>query len=173
MLMKSAVATSLIIIALVAPAIAGKKHKGGGKPPPPLQQQQAPPAPAAPQPPSAHLSQFTAAHLDAILSPIDQRPALPRTELSQLRAAFADSSAKAPDAEREQFTTAIAVLCNALNTAMDERERALASIRGSAAVHGPSDLGAHRKTTRRNETCGANAAKKPIASKKPRRTTTF
>jgi hypothetical protein len=142
-LMKTAVATSLVIIALIAPAVVGKPHKGGGKPSPP-QQQAPPPAPAGSQPPSARLSQFTTAHLDAILSPLDQRPALPRTELSQLRAAFADESAKGPEAAREQFTTAIAV-CDALNATMDEREQAVASLQGSESVHGPSDLGARRK----------------------------
>jgi hypothetical protein len=136
--------TSLVVIVFTASVFAGKPHhKGGGKPPP-QQQQAPPPAPAGPQPPSARLAQFTAAHLDHILAPIDQQAALPRTEISQLRAAFADDSAKAPEAEKEQFTTAIAV-CDALNSAMDERAQTLASIQGSAAVHGPSDLGARRK----------------------------
>jgi hypothetical protein len=140
--MKPILATSLVVLGLIASAVAGKPHKHPGKP----EQQQAPPpaAAAGPQPPSARLSQFTAAHLDAILAPIDQRPQLPRTDVSQLRAALADESAKAPEAEREQFTTAIAV-CDALNSAMDEREQTIASIAGSAAVHGPSDLGARRK----------------------------
>jgi hypothetical protein len=137
------VVTLLIAIAFITPALAGKPHKGGGKPPP-QQQQASPPAPAGPQPPSTRLGQFTAAHLDAILGPIDQRPPLPRTELSNLRAAFADESAKAPEAEKEKFTTAIAV-CDAINSTMDEREQTIASIQGSAAVHGPSDLGARRK----------------------------
>ena len=142
--MKTAVATSLIIIALIAPAMAGKKHKGGGKPPPPQQQPAPPPPPAGPQPPSVRLSQFTAAHLDRILAPIDQRPALPRTEVAQLQASFADEAAKAPDPGKAPYQTAIAV-CIALNTAMDEREQTLASLQNSASVHGPSDLGAHRK----------------------------
>jgi hypothetical protein len=140
--MKILPVTSLVVLALIAPVTA-KPHNGGGKPPPP-QQQAPPPAPEGPQPPSARLSQFTAAHLDAILSSLDQRPALPRTELSQLRAAFADESAKAPDADREKFTTAIAV-CDALSSTMDEREQAVASLEGSQSVHGPSDLGARRK----------------------------
>jgi hypothetical protein len=104
-----------------------------------------PPASAGPpQPPSLHLSRLSAAHLDAILAPIDQRTVLPRTDVNQLRSAFAGSAAQAAPADKEQFTTAIAV-CDALNSAMDEREQTLASIEGSAAVHGPSDVGARRK----------------------------
>jgi hypothetical protein len=37
---------------------------------------------------------------------------------------------------------------------MDEREKALASLQGSAAVHGPSDLGAHRKDIPTHGTLG-------------------
>lgn len=139
--MKLTLATSVVVLALLAPALAGKPHKHAEKP---AQQAPPPPAPAGLQPPSARLSQFTAAHLDAILAPIDQRPALPRTELSQLRAALTDEAARAPEAQKDQFTTALAV-CDALNSAMDEREQAVASAAGSAAVHGASDLGARRK----------------------------
>ena len=42
------------------------------------------------------------------------------------------------------YQAAVAV-CDAVSAAMDERQKAIASLRGSAAVHGPSDLGAHRK----------------------------
>ena len=79
---------------------------------------------------------FAANHLDAILSPIDQHPPLPRTRVSQLQAAFTDEAAKAPELEKPQYQTAIAV-CVALNSAMDEREQTAASIAGSASVHGP------------------------------------
>jgi hypothetical protein len=135
--MKTILATSLLLLSFNLSAVA-KPHKGGGRPP--AQQQ----APGAAQPPSARLSQFTANHLDAILGPIDQRPPLPRTRVSQLQAAFTDEGAKAPEPEKAQYQTAIAV-CIALNTAMDEREKAIASLQGSEAVHGPSDLGARRK----------------------------
>lgn len=148
-LIKHSIATSLLVFTLVAPTIAGKPHKHPGKPAPPQQQPATPTAPAGPQPPSARLSQFTAAHLDVILAPIDQRPPLPRTELSQLRTTLADESARAAEAEREQFATAIAI-CDAINSAMDEREQTAASIAGSAAVHGASDLGARRKDVPRH-----------------------
>jgi hypothetical protein len=42
------------------------------------------------------------------------------------------------------YKAAVAV-CDAISSAMDEREKAIASLQGSAAVHGPTDLGAHRK----------------------------
>jgi hypothetical protein len=131
------VVTSLVIIAIVSPALGGNPRRGRGKQPPNRQQ-------GEPQLPSVQLSRFTAAHLDRILSPIDRQVPLPRTRLSQLRAAFADKWAQVPDPEKAQYQTAVAV-CDALNAAMDEREKALASLQGSAAVHGPSDLGAHRK----------------------------
>src|SRR5205814_61197 len=67
-----------------------------------------------------------------------------RTRLSQLRAQFTDKCAQASDAEKPQYQTAV-IVCDALTGAMDEREKAIASLQGSAAVHGPSDLGARRK----------------------------
>jgi hypothetical protein len=133
----TAVILLLAVIAFVTPAPAGKPHRDAGNPQPNQQQHE-------PQLPSVQLARFTAAHLDRILSPIDRRVPLPRTRLSQLRASFANKWAQAPDREKAQYQTAVTV-CDALNAAMDEREKALASLQGSAAVHGPSDLGAHRK----------------------------
>jgi hypothetical protein len=94
----------IILIALIAPAFAGKPHKRGGKPPP--KQQQPPPPPAAGlQPPSARLSQFFGARLDHILAPIDQKIALPRTELTQPRESFADQWSKAPQTDKAAYET--------------------------------------------------------------------
>jgi hypothetical protein len=135
--MKPTAMTFLLVLSIIVAAEA-KPPKTRGRP---NAQQQ---APAGPQPPSARLSMFAANHLDAILDPIDQHPPLPRTRISQLQAAFTDEAAKAREPEKAQYQAAIAV-CLALNSAMDEREQTAASIAGSAAAHGPSDLGARRK----------------------------
>jgi hypothetical protein len=42
------------------------------------------------------------------------------------------------------YQAAVAV-CDAVSSAMDERQKAIASLEGSRGVHGPSDLGARRK----------------------------
>jgi len=137
--MKSFFITFLLAFLLIVSANGDNPHRK--RPPPPSQ---APGRPAGPQPPSVLLSQFNANHLDEILSPIDQQIRLPRTRVSQLRAHFTDKQAQAPDVEKIQYQAAIAV-CDALNAAMDEREKAIASLQGSKTVHSPSDLGARRK----------------------------
>jgi hypothetical protein len=104
---------------------------------------QPPPQKPAPHKPSDLLRSFFHDHLDQILSPIDQSVPLPRTRVTDLRARFADHWAKAPEPKKPIFEAAVRV-CDAVSSAMDEREKAIASLQGSAAVHGPSDLGAHR-----------------------------
>ena len=98
------------------------------------------------QKPSDVLSLFFRNHLDRILSPIGQRVPvpLPHARVAELREKFADQWSKAPDVDKPMYQAAVAV-CDALLAAMDERQKAIASLQGSAAVHGPSDLGAHRK----------------------------
>lgn len=128
--MKTTAVASLIFIALITLGFAGKPHKGGGRRPPPRQQQMSA-ASTEPQLPSALLLQFTAAHLDHILAPLDQQVALPRTELSQLRAGLASDSAKAPAPDKAQYQTAIAV-CDALSQAMDEREKAVSNAQAAS-----------------------------------------
>jgi hypothetical protein len=130
------VITLLSIVSFVLPALGQNPQRRRQAP----QNQQA----NGPQPPSAVLSRFTANQLDRILSPIDRQIPLPRTRLSQIRAQFTDKLAQAPDTEKTQYQAAVAV-CDALNAAMDEREKAIASLQGSAAVHAPSDLGARRR----------------------------
>jgi hypothetical protein len=95
-------------------------------------------------PPSLALSRFGQAHLDQILAPIDQNVNLPRNELMQLRESFAAWIAKAPPNEQPAWRVAIGV-CDALNNAMDEREKARANLDGSSSVHGSFDLGARRQ----------------------------
>jgi hypothetical protein len=102
------------------------------------------PAPEPPQKPSDLLSMFFRNQLDRILSPIGQPIPLPRARITQLREQFANQGSKAPEAKKPMYEAAIAV-CNAVSAAMDEREKAIASLQGSVAVHAPSDLGAHRK----------------------------
>jgi hypothetical protein len=104
--------------------------------------QQKPP----PQKPSDLLSLFFRNHLDRILSPIGQKVPvpLPHARVAELREKFADQWSKAPDVDKPMYQAAVAV-CDAVSAAMDERQKAIASLQGSAAVHGPSELGAHRK----------------------------
>jgi hypothetical protein len=103
------------------------------------------PAPQPAHKPSDVLSLFFHNHLDRILSPIGQpRPVpLPRARVTELREQFANQWSKAPEAKKPMYEAAVAV-CDAISAAMDEREKAIASLQGSAAVHAPSDLGAHR-----------------------------
>jgi hypothetical protein len=119
-----------------------KPPKKGGRPP--QAQQQAPQPPIGSRAPSAELGDFFAADLDKILAPLDQQIALPRNQVTQLRESFTDRGTKAPPNERPAYEAAINI-CAAVSQAMDEREKAVASLQGSASVHGPSDLGAHRK----------------------------
>jgi hypothetical protein len=102
------------------------------------------PAPKPPHKPSDVLSVFFRNQLDRILSPIDHPIPLPRTRITQLREQFANQWSKAPEAKKPMYEAAVAV-CDAVSYAMDEREKAIASLQGSVAVHAPSDLGAHRK----------------------------
>lgn len=101
----------------------------------------------AQQKPSEVLSQFFHNHLDRILSPIGQpKPVpLPHARVTQLREQFADQFSKAPPATDKPMYRAAVAVCDAVSSAMDERQKAIASLQGSRAVHGPSDLGARRK----------------------------
>jgi hypothetical protein len=100
----------------------------------------------AQQKPSEVLSLFFHNHLDRILSPIGQpKPVpLPHARVTQLRELFADQFSKGPDTDKPMYQAAVAV-CDAVSSAMDERQKAIASLEGSRGVHGPSDLGARRK----------------------------
>ena len=110
---------------------------------PPQQQQQAPPPPVGSRAPSAELGSFLTAHLDSILVPLDQPAGLPRNQVMQLRESFIERGTKVPANEKPAYEAEN--VCAALSQAMDEREKAIASLQGSASVHGPSDLGEHRK----------------------------
>ena len=142
--------TSRIIVicvcAVVCVVISSAYAKPGPKKHPknPPAPQQSAPLPIGSRAPSAELGDFLGAHLDQILAPLDRRVGLPRNEVMQLRESFTDRSVKAPVNEKPAYEAAISV-CNALNQTMDEREKSVASLEGSASVHGPSDLGAHRK----------------------------
>jgi hypothetical protein len=111
--------------------------------------QQPPPRP--PPKPSDLLSMFFHNHLDRILSPIGQpKPVpLPRVRVTELREQFTNQGSKAPEAKKPMYEAAVAV-CDAISYAMDERQKAIASLQGSAAVPAPSDLGAHRTDLSRN-----------------------
>jgi hypothetical protein len=132
-----------LIVGLASSISAKPPPKKGAKHPPP--QQQPPPPPAiGSRAASVELGDFLGAHLDKILAPLDQGVGLPRHEVMQLRESFTDRGTKAPSNERPAYEAAINV-CAAVSQAMDEREKTIASLQGSSSVHGPSDLGAHRK----------------------------
>jgi hypothetical protein len=129
-------------LSLVVTNASSAKH-----PPPkkhPQQQQQQPKPPLGSRAPSAELGDFMNAHLDKILAPIDQPVGLRRNEVMQLQQSFIDRGVKAATNEKPAYEAAINV-CAAISQAIDEREKSIASLQGSASVHGPSDLGAHRK----------------------------
>lgn len=100
-------------------------------------------------PPSLALERFGGAHLDQILGPIDQNVNLPRTELTQMRESFLTWKTKAPPNEQPAWSMAVRV-CDALNTAMDEREQARGGFDNAMAVHGSYDLNARRADHPRN-----------------------
>jgi hypothetical protein len=102
------------------------------------------PPPIGSRAPSVELGEFGAAHLDRILSPLDQRIDLPRGLLTELRESFIDRGSKAMTNEKPAYQQAVAV-CNAVSQAMDERDQAISNVQGSSTVHGSYDLGAHRK----------------------------
>jgi hypothetical protein len=92
------------------------------------------PVPTATPPgaPSADLSRFVTANIDKILAPLDQRNPMPRAELAQIRASFAQRFGKASLAERAQFQTALGV-CDGLSQVMDERDKAMLNPTAAAA----------------------------------------
>jgi hypothetical protein len=83
-----------------------------------------PPAPTPTPAPSVDLAKFAGANLDKILGPLDAKIPMPRAELAQIRASISARFSKATLAERPQFQAALAV-CDALNQAMDERNKAI------------------------------------------------
>jgi hypothetical protein len=83
-----------------------------------------PPAPTPTPAPSVDLAKFAGANLDKILGPLDAKTPMPRAELAQIRASISARFSKASLAERPQFQAALAV-CDALNQAMDERNKAM------------------------------------------------
>jgi hypothetical protein len=92
------------------------------------------------------LSLFFRNHLDRILSPIGQpKPVpLPHARITELREQFVDQFSKAPDTDKSMYQAAVSV-CDAVSAAMDERQKAIATLQASRAVRAPSDLGARRK----------------------------
>src|SRR4030088_2976822 len=75
----------------------------------PSQRQRSPsPAPTPSYPPSVELSSFVAANLDVIAGPLEQKVALPRSELAQLQASYKSRLAKASPSERKPLKAALA-----------------------------------------------------------------
>jgi hypothetical protein len=88
------------------------------------------PTPTPPGVPSGDLSSFVAANGDKIFAPLDQKVAMPRAELAQLRNSFAQRFTRASLAERNQFQAALSV-CDALTQVMNERDKTLLSPSGN------------------------------------------
>jgi hypothetical protein len=82
--------------------------------------------------PSVDVSKFVSTNIDKILAPLDQRNPMPRAELAQMRASFAQRFSKASLAERPQFQTALGV-CDGLAQVMDERDKAMLNPTAAAA----------------------------------------
>jgi hypothetical protein len=82
-----------------------------------------PPTPTPPPAPSVDLSKFVGTNMDKLLGPLEVKAPLPRAELAQLRASFAERFGKASLAERNQFQAALNV-CDGLTQLMNEREKA-------------------------------------------------
>ena len=80
--------------------------------------------------PTAVLTKFMEYFLDHILAPLSQNVAMPRTELGLMRAAFIGQAAQVPPTERTPFQWAVAT-CDALGSAMDERDKYV------TAIHSP------------------------------------
>ena len=100
--------------------------------PPPL------PAEAAPTirpdaPPSATLQPFLDAHLSAILAPLGVSAFAQPELIASIKASFADGLAAAPPSHKPAFQLAQSV-CDALTSAMTERQNAVAALRGALAT---------------------------------------
>ena len=88
------------------------------------------PTPTPPGAPSGDLSSFVATNGDKIFAPLDQRPVMPRAELAQLRASFAQRFTRASLGERDQFHAALSI-CDALAQVMNERDKAMLTSSGN------------------------------------------
>ncbi len=83
-----------------------------------------PPTPTPPPAPSVDLTKFSATNMDKILGTLDVKAPLPRAELAQLRASFAERFGKANLVERTQFQAALNV-CDGITQTMNERDKAI------------------------------------------------
>jgi uncharacterized protein YfaQ (DUF2300 family) len=113
----------ILILALCSPAFA--KHK-------------------APLTPVAQVSQFCDLHLDTILAPLSKKVTLPRTLLAKLQNSLNTEAATATPEEKGEITKGLAI-CTTITSIMDDREKTIATLKASAAVPAPTDLGATRK----------------------------
>jgi hypothetical protein len=80
------------------------------------------PTPTPPGPPSGDLSSFVSSQGAKIFAPLEQKVAMPRAELAQLRNSFAQRFARASLNERTQFQAALTI-CDALTQVMNERDK--------------------------------------------------
>jgi hypothetical protein len=88
------------------------------------------PTPTPPGPPSGDLSNFVSTQGNKIFAPLEQRVAMPRAELAQLRDSFAQRFTRASLGERNQFQAALTI-CDALAQVMNERDKAVLTPSGN------------------------------------------
>jgi hypothetical protein len=91
--------------------------------------------------PSAALSQFLAAHLGAIVAPLDARGWEDPESIIDLEEHFADEMFKGPETMKPTYQAAMQV-CDALTGAVEARAMANGGLKDSEVVQGGSNLGA-------------------------------
>jgi hypothetical protein len=148
-----AVAILLSVAFLPLPVQAQSKRKAGKQ-----AEKAAAPAAGSYGMPSARLDPLLEPCLNAILSPLDGNPKMPRIDVEKLRASFAAGQIKAATQGQQQiFQNAMAV-CDALTKSMDERANAKAAAQASSKVPMRSEAaGIIKSSPMRGVDAGANA----------------
>ena len=119
------------------------KHKSNASPTPaplatPAPEPAALPAETAPKidpaaPPSVSLQPLLDTHLGSILAPLGVSAFTQSEFVASIKASYADALANAPDGRKPAFQLAQNV-CDALTSAMAERQNAVAALRGALAT---------------------------------------
>ena len=82
--------------------------------------------------PSGRIEPFLEPCLDAILSPLNGDPKMPRVEVEKLRASFAAGQIKATTPTQQQIYQNAMAVCDALTRSMDDRANAKATAQASS-----------------------------------------
>ena len=129
------------VFALSSPAFAKHKHHAPATPAPlatPAAEPAPLPAETAPTirpdaPPSASLQPFLDTHLSSILAPLGSSACAQPELLAAMQAGYADGMVAAPDTHKPAYQLAQNV-CDALASAMTERQNAVVALRGALAT---------------------------------------